>query len=81
MSCNEFLPCEDSYFTISDDLCTNFLEQCHGILQVTALNQESAQLQEAYPESADDISAKEDEIVNAWGNLKEKVLSDIFMFV
>ncbi|XP_074621265.1 spectrin alpha chain, non-erythrocytic 1-like [Acropora palmata] len=40
--------------------------------KVTALNQESALLQEAYPESADDISAKEDEIVNAWGNLKEK---------
>ena len=41
--------------------------------QVTALGQESAQLQEAYPDSADDIAAKQDEIVTAWGNLKDKV--------
>ena len=41
--------------------------------QVTALGQESAQLQEAYPDSADDIAAKQDEIVTAWANLKDKV--------
>lgn len=40
---------------------------------MTALGQESAQLQEAYPDSADDIAAKQDEIVTAWGNLKDKV--------
>ncbi|CAH3114647.1 unnamed protein product [Porites lobata] len=40
--------------------------------KVTALGQESAQLQEAYPDSADDIAAKQDEIVTAWGNLKDK---------
>lgn len=40
--------------------------------KVTALGSESAQLQEAYPESADEIAAKQDEIVTAWGNLKEK---------
>lgn len=40
--------------------------------KVTALGSESAQLQEAHPESADEIAAKQDEIVTAWGNLKEK---------
>lgn len=42
-------------------------------LQVTALGQESDQLQEAHPDSADEIAAKQDEIVTAWGNLKDKV--------
>lgn len=42
-------------------------------LQVTALGQESNQLQEAHPDSADEIAAKQDEIVTAWGNLKDKV--------
>lgn len=41
--------------------------------QVTALGQESNQLQEAHPDSADEIAAKQDEIVTAWGNLKDKV--------
>lgn len=41
--------------------------------QVTALSQESDQLQEAHPDSADEIAAKQDEIVTAWGNLKDKV--------
>ena len=42
-------------------------------LQVTALGQESNQLQEAHPDSADEIAVKQDEIVTAWGNLKDKV--------
>lgn len=42
--------------------------------KVGALGQESGRLQEAHPENADQIAGKQDEIVTAWGNLKEKVI-------
>lgn len=41
--------------------------------KVTALGQEAGRLQEIHPENAEEISAKQDEIVSAWGNLKDKV--------
>ena len=41
--------------------------------QVSALGQKSVQLQETYPDNADEVAAKQDEIVTAWGNLKDKV--------
>ncbi|XP_048586984.1 spectrin alpha chain, non-erythrocytic 1 isoform X2 [Nematostella vectensis] len=40
--------------------------------KVTALGQESGRLQEVHPGNAEEISAKQDEIVAAWGNLKDK---------
>ena len=40
---------------------------------MTALGQQAVQLQEKYPENEELIAAKQDEIVAAWGNLKDKV--------